>query len=548
MYAAGAIRRSNALIARALRSSAAISPTPLPPRATRCVTTISGSWRACAMYTAASAARPLASCRARSVQLGGDDARPSQPRLRLRGSAFFARSALATTRPHGSADAAPSAAEEVVPAGGASSLRDGVASALGASVVAAVAIGGSSLLLHPAVACAAESAASAVTSAATEPLSQYFFKTLIAWGVPVAALALPALAFAAISAQGRARRARELEGTDEEDEEDDSTAQMVPPFLKGLQKKKKGSVKEYLKIESLNERLESYRFSLDAALTNRRSAVRQRRRTEYTRKFGDEIGASLTDKQLKELSEARSKYEQALGALRKRYNAATKAVRNLAVEEGAKASKSDDNQGSKQSRSFFGGGEMKKATKDLSEATAALASLESGYLKEVSAILDSKQRETFNKLVATGQWTVADGPWNIAGSLADGLVEEAGETTGESVARPSKVFVLTFSGLDATASFVPRLREEITAVLRGATAENGDEVVLVLSSGGGTVTGTCDSGAKGATSGLAATLLPQSGLLTLVCPLNRLRPSGGTAGANPRGGLEAHHLRGAGSG
>eukprot|EP00958_Prasinococcus_capsulatus_P005659 scaffold547_cov384-Prasinococcus_capsulatus_cf.AAC.17 len=89
---------------------------------------------------------------------------------------------------------------------------------------------------------------------------------------------------------------------------------------------------------------------------------------------------------------------------------------------------------------------------------------------------------------------------------------------------------------------------QITAVLRGATAENGDEVVLVLSSGGGTVTGTCDSGAKGATSGLAATLLPQSGLLTLVCPLNRLRPSGGTAGANPRGGLEAHHLRGAGSG
>lgn len=50
------------------------------------------------------------------------------------------------------------------------------------------------------------------------------------------------------------------------------------------------------------------------------------------------------------------------------------------------------------------------------------------------------------------------------------------------------VFVLTFRG-DILASQVAHLREEITAVLSTANPARGDNVVLLLTTGGGTVSG-----------------------------------------------------------
>lgn len=52
--------------------------------------------------------------------------------------------------------------------------------------------------------------------------------------------------------------------------------------------------------------------------------------------------------------------------------------------------------------------------------------------------------------------------------------------------KPSSVFVMRFPG-DASASQVAELREEVTAVVRQAAA--GDEAVVILQTGGGTVTG-----------------------------------------------------------
>lgn len=50
------------------------------------------------------------------------------------------------------------------------------------------------------------------------------------------------------------------------------------------------------------------------------------------------------------------------------------------------------------------------------------------------------------------------------------------------------VYVLSFPG-DVTASQVAGLRQEVTALSRFANASRGDEVVLLLNTGGGTVTG-----------------------------------------------------------
>ena len=77
------------------------------------------------------------------------------------------------------------------------------------------------------------------------------------------------------------------------------------------------------------------------------------------------------------------------------------------------------------------------------------------------------------------------------------------------------MYVLTFFG-DVTASQVSGLRQEVTAVLGAAQLHRGDEVVLVLNTGGGTVTGY----------GLAAAQLARikdAGLKLTVCVLAQWR-------------------------
>eukprot|EP00962_Isochrysis_galbana_P039003 scaffold13941_cov183-Isochrysis_galbana.AAC.1 len=59
---------------------------------------------------------------------------------------------------------------------------------------------------------------------------------------------------------------------------------------------------------------------------------------------------------------------------------------------------------------------------------------------------------------------------------------------GRGTTRPPRLFTLSFFG-DVTASQVSNLRQEVTAVLRRADPTAGDEVLLVLNTGGGTVTG-----------------------------------------------------------
>merc|ERR1719223_2308265 len=80
------------------------------------------------------------------------------------------------------------------------------------------------------------------------------------------------------------------------------------------------------------------------------------------------------------------------------------------------------------------------------------------------------------------------------------------------------VFVLNFFG-DVQASQAEQLREEVTGLLRSAKKERGDEVVLRLNTGGGTVTGY----------GLAAAQLMRikdAGLKLTIC-VEQVAASGG---------------------
>ena len=80
------------------------------------------------------------------------------------------------------------------------------------------------------------------------------------------------------------------------------------------------------------------------------------------------------------------------------------------------------------------------------------------------------------------------------------------------------MFVLSFNG-DVMASQVSHLREEVTAVLSSANVTRGDQMLLLLTSGGGTVTGY----------GLAAAQLQRlkdKGIKVTVC-VDQVAASGG---------------------
>jgi len=147
--------------------------------------------------------------------------------------------------------------------------------------------------------------------------------------------------------------------------------------------------------------------------------------------------------------------------------------------------------------------------------------LELEFLRALATILTKDQTAA---LAAVLKPETPQGGPSITGVPAAGpsrldtlsaLVTAAGEAAGKA----KHVYVLKFFG-DVTASQVAQLRQEVTAVLQTADVEGrGDEVVLVLNTGGGTVTGY----------GLAAAQLlrlKESGLHLTIC-VEQVAASGG---------------------
>ena len=66
-------------------------------------------------------------------------------------------------------------------------------------------------------------------------------------------------------------------------------------------------VPEFLKIERINDRLDSYLYSLDKAIVGKDKATKDVRRAVFRRKFGDDVG-SFSDEQLLILEEAEKTY------------------------------------------------------------------------------------------------------------------------------------------------------------------------------------------------------------------------------------------------
>lgn len=151
-----------------------------------------------------------------------------------------------------------------------------------------------------------------------------------------------------------------------------------------------------------------------------------------------------------------------------------------------------------------------KLHKLLMETVSAQAKAELEFMKQLESILSQEQR---SKILMQSKPTILSRLKNVLLGLDSSKYELLMESIGKMSVLPAYekrkgkikmsflfvflflfislfmiVFVLTFTG-DMRASQVKKLREEITAILNIADVKRGDEVVLNLNSGGGTVTG-----------------------------------------------------------
>ena len=254
---------------------------------------------------------------------------------------------------------------------------------------------------------------------------------------------------------------------------------------------------EYLKIKNLNEVYASYDYSLLASTVNRPTALIGYRNATTMR--GLDLPA-LPPQILEECVYAEATFlEEAKGVKEEIRKAREKVGEKIGQEVGedmgnsAEAKKAKSNSELQAAVDNFLAGKgfnMEKGTDEIMVEVmlkeTELMVLENKFLKEISCIVASDKTlmsEVFAKNLVERIVSVS----GTGGVLR--MLEKRPLTVllgGAPAPGPKTVFVLDFIG-DEHASQVDFLREEVTAITRAGSA--GDEVILNLQTGGGTVTG-----------------------------------------------------------
>jgi signal peptide peptidase SppA len=342
--------------------------------------------------------------------------------------------------------------------------------------------------------------------------------------------------------------------------------------------------KEYLKVTRLNDRYDSYGFSLTAATESKARAAARLRSSNFDRALSRSIAAGLTPLTAAEKTDLLRAEQELLsvggglvlemGYLQRKltsdaiqgsldrmgvkvgeldadgnvteYVAAKEdegiivdaVVEELEDEEKAgedgKEPEAEAKAEAKASRpkakkmdmkSFKKNRALDKELKELSLLGTDLTRLELAFVQSVIEILGPERANGVRAAILGNE----DGGTAAAGTLLKSLQERplkgvleglgyGGDGSGaeEGAGKKKRLFVTDFPG-DVSASQVKELREEVTAIIR--SSQPGDEALVVLQSGGGTVTGY----------GLAAAQLgrfKKAGLKLTIC-VEQVAASGG---------------------
>ena len=367
-----------------------------------------------------------------------------------------------------------------------------------------------------------DSVSNAFSSPAFHELTMYTMKTLISWGVPAVTVGFVALMIISGARKGKSSS----------DGDEDGASPSPFGFLKGGQTGKKPRTQPYLSIKRLNDRLDSYALQFEAATVSKTSAKRQQNKHKFEKRYADALG-KLSSEERNAILEAQKKWKEVDDRLKTQMNDITASSRKTALELGAKkkesssssnSSKEDEDESSSKEdgdiinniKNKFGLGKENpsKQAKELGRIASERMLNEDKYLTAVAASVRKSKLKSLEDVLKDPNQTFG---WQANSDIL--LLENVDEVSGPKDRLSKKhVFVLDFFG-DVQASQAAQLREEVTGLLRSAKKERGDEVVLRLNTGGGTVTGY----------GLAAaqlTRIKAAGLPLTIC-VEQVAASGG---------------------
>lgn len=333
---------------------------------------------------------------------------------------------------------------------------------------------------------------------------------------------------------------------------------------------------EYLRVEPINERLESYGFSVKAALKSRAVAASALKKKNFERAYGLAVGAGvgagaagdnsdpLEEEEMAALVTAEAVFLTKSASTLGNIHVCDRELRDLSMKRAFHNIEIDDNEDkeeeacdgaapiamsdedgeekqeevkvlidinaaqSKRKRLFAGrlGSPDKTADNDQDEAKAEalmlvlgqfnqdLIQYELDFIASVVEVLGPIRAPLMRAALLHTSGPAGRLVSSIKGRPLEIVLGELGLTDPK--ARRKNLFVLDFPG-DISASQVKMLREEVTGVIRSSC--EGDEALVVLKSGGGSVTGY----------GLAAGQLQRlkdAGLRLTIC-VEELAASGG---------------------
>lgn len=278
--------------------------------------------------------------------------------------------------------------------------------------------------------------------------------------------------------------------------------------------------KQYIKMTHLNRKLDSYQFSVTAAVQSRAAAAAEYRQTSLSRALKSSVSSLMTGATTLEpvVMQALVKAEQAFleqgSALVQEIQQLQTELTAVAVDEqlesmgvakenvfslapDSTATSSDATSTTSTTRTVSPkkpkNGQKKTSKKNkklldrLTQGQLALAQAELAFVQSVvSAVGPASAASVRTALLGD---IAARGTGGLLTQMQDRpLTALLGHGSGGSSNGGSKptVFVTRFPG-DLSASQVVNLREEVTAIVR--QAKPGDEAVVILQTGGGTVTG-----------------------------------------------------------
>jgi len=382
----------------------------------------------------------------------------------------------------------------------------------------------------------------------TQKLTTFFLETVISSGVP-ALFTVMVIAFAASAFRPKKNRDEELIGSNNPVAElyndlygsPGGDRQSPFKFLPGprgptLAQNTGVPAQQFIKITNRNSRLDSYQYSMDAATKSKALAAAEARSRNFDKALKLGMGSSLTalsPSQKSDLLQAEEEFLKRGSQLQSEIAKLQAQLTKSAIDDEMKAIGMDSKDMDPEGYSIGGNVTVVKLEKKAKfKMPPIMPTKDSKLFKEVTLLQENLMRLELNfvqdlvnvlgperangvKAALLGD-VAARGSGGLLSQLQDRpltvLLKEI-EGGGE---RRKSVFVTQFPG-DPSASQVAELREEVTAIVRNSNP--GDEALVVLQTGGGTVTGY----------GLAAAQLQrfkENGMKLTIC-VEQVAASGG---------------------